>query len=52
MFQLRTVEKAKKNRQTATKALPKPWPNTVLKAVCARLDFTIASPAALTLLSE
>ena len=46
IFQLSTVEKAKKSRQTATKILPKLVPNTVPKAVWARFVFVITSPAA------
>ena len=48
MFQLSTVEKAKKSRQTATKILPKVVPNATPKAVCARLVLAMVSPAALT----
>ena len=43
MFQLSTVEKAKKNRHTATKMEPTWVPNTVPKAVWAR--FALPMPA-------
>ena len=46
MFQLSTVEKAKKNRQTATKIAPNFSPNTVPNAVWARLVLVITVLAA------
>ena len=47
MFQLSTVENAKKSRQTATKMLPKAVPKADPKAVWARFVLAMVSPAAL-----